>query len=157
MVIKMQANALKENSVELPLWLNNFINGYQKLSVDNLELLDNIYHKNITFIDPIHNVEGFDNLYQYFVNLYQNLTACDFVIEQVITDDCCAAIYWKMTYQHTKLNKGKAITVFGNSHIKGFEDKVIYHRDYLDLGAMLYEQLPIIGRLIRWLKLQAAK
>jgi hypothetical protein len=37
------------------------------------------------------------------------------------------------------------------------DNKVIYHRDYLDLGSMLYEQLPFIGKLISWLKVKAKK
>lgn len=153
----MQNNALNLNTSEYPLWLNNFINIYQKLSVDNLALLTNIYHKDVTFVDPMHKVEGFEQLANYFANLYENLTTCEFIIEEVIVEDSNASLFWTMTYQHTKLNKGKAVTVIGCSHIRGKEDKVYYHRDYLDLGAMLYEQLPLIGRIIYWIKRQAAK
>jgi hypothetical protein len=60
-----------------------------------------------------------------------------------------------MNYQHPRLNSGKVVSVQGSSHLKGVEDKVIYHRDYLDLGAMLYEQLPLFGRIIRWFKKKA--
>ena len=153
----MQHDALNTESTNSPLWLNTFVSVYQKLSINNLELLDSIYHKDITFEDPIHRVDGLENLHQYFENLYQNLTSCKFVIKDVVFQDSSAAIYWEMTYQHPKLNKGKTVTVFGNSHIKVEQDKVIYHRDYIDLGAMLYEQLPILGKFIRWIKLQATK
>lgn len=153
----MQDKVLENITKDTPLWLSNFVTIYQRLSVDNLELLSDIYHRDIIFIDPIHKVEGFENLYQYFENLYQNLALCEFVIEQIIEQDEYAAIYWKMTYQHNKLNNGKNVTVYGNSYIKGHEDKVIYHRDYLDLGAMLYEQLPILGKIICWIKSKAAK
>jgi len=153
----MQNEVSNKNSTDYPVWLNNFVQSYQDLSIDNLELLESIYHKDVTFVDPIHKVEGFDNLYRYFEGLYQNLASCEFTIERVILQDCHASIYWKMTYTHKKLNKGKAVTVWGNSHIEGESDKVIYHKDYLDLGVMLYEQLPFVGKLIRWIKLQAAK
>jgi len=153
----MQDNVFKNNSTDYPLWLKNFVEVYQNLSTDNLELLESIYHENITFVDPIHQVEGFDNLYRYFDGLYQNLASCDFIIERVIVQHSNASIYWQMTYQHKKLNKGKGVTIWGNSHISAEAGKVIYHRDYLDLGVMLYEQLPVLGKLIRWIKLQAAK
>jgi len=153
----MQDNVRNNNSTDHPLWLKNFVQVYQGLSTNNLELLESVYHQNITFVDPIHQVEGFDNLYRYFAGLYQNLASCDFIIERVIVQDLHASIYWQMTYQHKKLNKGKAVTLCGNSHISAEADKVIYHRDYLDLGLMLYEQLPVLGKLIRWIKLQAAK
>ena len=151
------SNVLNLKSTDYPLWLDNFIHIYQKLSVDNLTLLNNIYHQDVTFTDPMHHVEGFDQLASYFANLYENLTACEFIIEEVIVEDSHAALFWTMTYQHTKLNKGKSVTVKGCSHIRGKEDKVYYHRDFLDLGAMLYEQLPLIGRMISWIKRQAAK
>jgi hypothetical protein len=153
----MQENVLTNSVVDSTLWLDNFVDVYQKLSIDNLDLLGNIYHQNITFEDPMHKVEGFTNLHRYFKRLYENLSSCEFVIEQVIVKDDNAAIYWKMIYQHTKLNKGKNVTVYGNSLLKSQDDKVIYHRDFLDLGAMLYEQLPVFGKLIKWIKSQAVK
>jgi hypothetical protein len=152
----MKNDIPQDKSAHMPLWLSNFVNVYQTLSTDNLELLSIIYHQDITFIDPIHELKGFDNLYSYFKNLYENLSSCEFVINNIIEQDNQAAIYWTMSYQHPKLNKGNVVTVMGNSNIKGFEDKVIYHRDYLDLGSMLYEQLPVFGKLIKIIKKKAA-
>jgi hypothetical protein len=153
----MQNNISQNSSTKIPLWLSNFAKVYQTLSTDNLYLLSSIYHQDVVFIDPIHELEGFDNLYGYFKSLYENLSSCEFVINNIIEQENQAAIYWTMSYQHPKLNKGYFVTVMGSSHIKGHEDKVIYHRDYLDLGSMLYEQLPILGRLIKFIKRKAAK
>jgi hypothetical protein len=156
MVREMKYDVTRENSTPMPLWLSNFVKVYQTLSTDNLELLATIYHREVTFIDPIHELKGFDNLFQYFQDLYENLVSCEFVISNVIAQEDQAAIYWTMSYQHPKLNKGNVINVTGSSHIKGHEDKVIYHRDYLDLGSMLYEQLPVLGKLIKLIKNKAA-
>lgn len=137
-------------------WLANFIDIYQKLSTDNLHLLADIYHQDIVFIDPMHQLTGFEQLENYFNRLYQKLSYCEFKIEQVLVQDSEAAIYWQMSYQHPRLNSGKVVVVQGSSHLKGVGDKVVYHRDYLDLGAMLYEQLPLLGQFIHWLKNRAA-
>ena len=139
------------------LWLAKFIETYQKLSTDNLQLLADVYHQDIVFIDPMHRLTGFEQLKDYFNQLYKKLSYCDFKIEHVIAHDSEAAIYWQMSYQHPRLNSGKIVIVQGSSHLKGVGDKVVYHRDYLDLGAMLYEQLPLLGRVIRTLKNRAAK
>lgn len=152
----MHKNQFNNLPTDSPSWLSNFVSVYQSLATNNLELLATIYHSDITFIDPLHQVEGFDDLYQYFESLYQNLITCEFVIEKVIFDGKEAAIYWTMAYQHRKLNKGEMVTVLGSSHIKGKEGKVIYHRDYLDVGAMLYEQIPLFGKLTKWIKAKAA-
>ena len=138
-------------------WLVDFISVYQQLATDNLDLLASIYHPNVTFIDPIHEINGFDQLTSYFAGLYQNLASCDFVIEHHIQQGSEASLFWKMTYQHPKLNKGKDVIVYGTSHIKSKDGKVVYHRDFLDLGIMLYEQLPVLGKIIKLIKEKAAK
>lgn len=146
----------KDYESEWPKWLERFVDTYQKLGTDNLSLLSSIYHEDIVFVDPLHQVEGLSNLHKYFKGLYTNLSQCDFVIHDVIVNGEQAAIYWEMAYKHPKLGRGKEVVVSGTSRIVGQNNKVIYHRDYLDVGAMLYEQLPVIGRVIKWIKNKAA-
>lgn len=158
--VNSATNKAAENIIlpsDSPQWLSTFVNVYQQLSTDNLALLNDVYDNNITFEDPIHKVNGLNALNEYFSSLYEHLSACQFAIESVVYSNNTAAIYWCMHFEHPKLNKGKAVCVHGNSHIKGENNKVIYHRDFFDVGAMLYEQLPIIGRLISWIKRKASQ
>lgn len=157
MVVNMHNFAVKETIEPTPVWLDNFVTIYQKLSVDNLQLIDVIYDQDVVFIDPMHKVEGLNALNQYFGDLYTNLTECSFVIEHIVQQEYEASLYWTMTYKHPKLNNGIEVSVEGHSHIKARGDKVIFHRDYLDLGAMLYEQVPVLGSLVKWVKTKAAK
>ena len=114
----MQAQISQNEATEFPDWLSKFIDVYQRLSSDNLELLSTIYHQNVHFIDPMHQVRGLDNLSQYFENLYQNLQQCDFAVDQVLVNENQAAVYWTMSYRHSKLNQGKLVKVSGNTHLK---------------------------------------
>ena len=41
------------------------------------------------------------------------------------------------------------------SHIR-FEERINYHRDYYDLGEMLYEHIPLYGWFTRQLKTRLA-
>ena len=151
----MQNQLLKDVSPDLPRWLSNFIDVYQRLSTSNLALLKTIYHEDVTFIDPIHKLSGFDNLADYFKHLYTNLTFCEFVIDSYIIENNDAAIYWQMSYRHKHLNKGDIVNVSGTSRLKGKDGKVIFHQDYVDLGAMFYEQIPVFGSLTKWFKNKA--
>jgi steroid Delta-isomerase len=46
--------------------------------------------------------------------------------------------------------------VRGTSHLRFASDgKICYHRDYWDAAEELYEKLPAIGAVMRWLKLRA--
>ena len=151
MVIMEQVNK------QYPAWLKKFIDIYDRLSTDNLELLSDLYHDDIEFRDPLHKIKGIEALNDYFNGLYQNLNHCQFSIHNVVFDEKQAAVYWAMNYQHPKLNGGEEILVEGSSFLKGHEDKVYYHRDYLDLGSMLYEHVPFLGAMVRWLKRKAVK
>lgn len=154
---QLKQEPMDYSNEQYPVWLDNFVRIYGQLSTDNLELLSVIYHDDVVFTDPMHQLNGFKELSSYFESLYTNLLSCDFVIDEVILDGDTAGIYWHMNYQHPKLNSGQRIEVQGHSKISGRDDKVIYHRDYIDLGAMLYEHLPVLGRLVKWLKCRAVK
>ena len=46
---------------------------------------------------------------------------------------------------------GQPITLQGCSCLH-WRDRVHFHQDYFDAGALLYEHLPVMGTAIRWLK-----
>lgn len=153
-----QVNQIEQNALtNQPVWLANFLSVYRQLNRENLSLLNDIYHRKVTFIDPIQQIEGITDLSQYFSHLYQNLLFCHFDIDEVLLHNNKAAIYWTMSYQHKKLNANNTVYVEGSSLIKMLDDKVIYHRDYVDLGAMLYEQIPLVGKVIKAIKTRASQ
>jgi len=146
-----------DNNEKSPQWLTNFINIYQSLNTENVHEICKIYHADIIFEDPIHKVEGLENLLDYFNNLYQNLSSCEFIIDDYFYNGDTAAIYWTMSFEHEKLNGGKSIEVKGHTHLNGNSDKVTYHRDYLDVGAMLYEHIPFLGSVVKFIKKRASQ
>lgn len=145
-------DALQTLPEEKPLWLSNFISTYEALGVDNFDPLAELYHRDVVFQDPMHLINGLDDLYSYFVGLYENIAYCQFTINDVYFKGDFASVYWVMEFEHPKLNKGNTIKVDGHTALKGVGDKVIFHRDYLDVGQMLYEHIPVLGRVILWLK-----
>lgn len=136
--------------------VDNFIELYQALNKNNLHLLGQVYGDDIIFTDPMHQISGLESLTQYFAKLYENVQHIQFEIKEVQQSDSQASLFWQMQYRHPKLNKGQLIRVDGMSQLK-FNDKIYFHRDYFDLGQMLYEQVPFVGGLIRLLKTRAAK
>ena len=131
--------------------IDRFCEVYQSLDKDNLNELTSIYSKDVIFVDAVQKVQGLDELQSYFSNLYQNTSFCRFHIEQVIVEQEQASIIWTMTFAHKKLKSGESITVNGCSHLK-FDERIYYHRDYLDMGQMIYEHLPLFGRGIKFIK-----
>lgn len=136
--------------------IKDFSNLYQNLNKDNLSRLREVYSDNIVFTDPIQQVNGIDALCDYFEHLYQNMAHCNFHINQIIEQDGEACVIWRMEYAHKKINNGQSISVDGTSYLK-FSEKIDSHRDYLDLGQMLYENLPLIGPVIKIIKKRASQ
>ncbi len=125
---------------------------YSRLDKQNLTLLHHIYHPQVVFQDPLHQVHGLSALEDYFLQLYSNVQRCDFEFDTLAQSGDEGFLTWTMLLQHPRLNSGNALKVHGASHLRFRDALVIYHRDYFDLGEMLYERLPILGSVIRWLK-----
>jgi limonene-1,2-epoxide hydrolase len=130
---------------------------YQKLNKNNLHLLEQIYHKDVVFEDSAHRLEGWVQLSAYFDSLYTNVIKCDFDIRHHQQVEDSGFLTWTMQLQHPKLNGGEAVNVNGVSHIRFSGDRVIFHRDYFDLGEMLYENIPLLGFVIKNIKQRLGK
>ena len=134
--------------------INTFIEVYCRLNKDNLSLINNVYHSDIVFEDPAHKVVGIEALQDYFKALYCNINDCHFTIHQAVVENNHAFLQWTMTFSHPKLQQGKPRTLEGCTQltIDIEQQRIIYHRDFFDLGAMLYEGLPVLGRVIKHIK-----
>lgn len=130
--------------------MDTFLQTYNTLNKENLHLLANIYSNDIHFIDPAHEIRGLRPLEEYFRNLYENLTSINFGFQhpQQVGDE--GYVQWLMTYSHPRLNRGKTVSLQGTTFLRfDGSGKACFHRDYFDLGAMLYQHLPILGRVVR--------
>lgn len=137
-------------------FLEVFARRFTSLDADNLYRLDGIYSPDIHFQDPLHSVRGLNELHAYFTELYANVQQLDFNFQgydQVSQGE--GYLRWVMRYRHPRLRGGQLIEVTGCSHLR-WNDKVYYHRDYFDAGALLYEHVPLLGAVIRLLKRRLA-
>jgi hypothetical protein len=126
---------------------------YMRFDKKILKTLPEIYSEDIQFRDPLHAVNGINNLAQYFGGMMDDLLECRFEfhhsLEMIERGE--AILFWTMHYRHKKIAGGKPLELTGNSHLL-FSEKVYYHRDYFDAGSMLYEHLPLLGAAIRYVK-----
>ncbi|MGF1704802.1 nuclear transport factor 2 family protein [Enterovibrio baiacu] len=132
--------------------LERFIHVYQALRKDNLDTLDAIYSHDVVFEDPAHRIEGYDNLARYFDTMYTNVTDCRFEIHDHAVNGDIAFISWTMTLSHPKLEGGAERAVKGCTKLGLKEGRVVMHRDFFDLGEMLYEALPVLGSAVKMIK-----
>lgn len=135
--------------------LNDFKQLYQTLDESSIARLDQVYASGVKFKDPVHDIEGVVALQDYLSAQAEGLTECRFEYLDELIGDNSAYIKWIMRFRHEKLGN-RLISVRGVSHLH-FNDKIDFHEDVYDMGAMLYDQIPVLGRLTRWLKARLAR
>jgi hypothetical protein len=131
--------------------VERFKQTYNRLNAQSLGLLNELYSHDVVFQDPFRRLSGLPALTEYFAELYRHVELSSFVFEDEVVQGNSAVLTWTMSLKHPRLKGGDVVTVPGSTHIR-FRDKVTYHRDYFDGGAMLYEHLPLIGLVIRMIK-----
>lgn len=131
---------------------------YDDFNGHSLQLLSNIYNSEITFQDPILQVNGIAALEEYFAHGITNAQSCHFAFDAELVNKDRAFLTWQMRLQHERLANGREIVVQGCTHLEFAEDenKVRSHVDYYDLGAMVYEHIPVINFLIRKVRTRLA-
>lgn len=132
--------------------LQDFADFYQSLSKDSLSMLNNIYASDCVLIDPVARHEGLENVKNYFANLLQNTSSCRCNITSILQDGNNCAVSWDMHLVHERLNGGNQLTVNGMSKLTFENDRIVLHRDYFDMGQMVYEQIPVLKIFIKAIK-----
>jgi limonene-1,2-epoxide hydrolase len=132
--------------------IRQFVDCYQSLNPQRLHLLADIYDSELLFIDPVQELHGVDNLLAYFEDLYQDIFECEFTIKSYQQNNDQGFVSWLMLFKHPRLAHGQRLQVDGCSELRFKNDRVIYQRDYYDMGQMIYEQLPLLGSAIKRIK-----
>lgn len=127
---------------------------FTKLNYQSMNLVDDFYDPKVTFRDPLHELHGSDAVKNYYSNLYKNVEYIRFDYEKQLTSGNEEVLFWVMHLRTKSLNSGNDIAVTGNSHIiySTESGKCIYHRDYFDMGAFIYEQVPVLKNIISYIK-----
>lgn len=145
---------------------DDFVSFYQAFSADSIANLGHLYAESVTFVDPVHEINGLESLKQYFDHLCGGEGASYFAITDVIStskgvvsdvgeEQASAFFRWQMTYSHPSLSSGKPLTLVGGSMIR-FSDRIIYQEDFYDLGQMVYQHIPVLGWAVKKVKARLA-
>lgn len=128
---------------------------FNNLSAGNVDDIRKVYSGDVRFQDPFLTVDGIEELTRYFSGAYSNVTSCTFDFGDPVINGRDVCIPWIMRLRHKRIRNGQQVNVDGISQITIHGGKVTSHRDYFDVGQLLYENLPVLGKAIRWIRSQA--
>ena len=136
--------------------LSRLVNYWQTLTPATVAAIATIYTTDAYFRDPFNDVTGIDKIRHIFADMFVRLDEPKFNIVETIEESHGALLVWDFTFRIKTLKPQLTRRIHGTSHIRFAADgRVEYHRDYWDAAGELYEQLPVVGSLMRWLKKRA--
>ena len=129
---------------------------FESLSSADLPTLRDVYAVDARFKDPFNAVQGLPAIAAIFGHMFRQLDAPRFVVRSIVAAGDELFLTWDFDFR-TRGRAGRSLRIHGASHLRfGADGRVALHRDYWDAAEELYEKLPVIGALMRWLKRRAA-
>ena len=128
---------------------------FEQLQPADVERLDQFYARDALFKDPFNEVVGLAAIQAVFRHMYVALDEPRFMVRDVIVQGDQCFLSWDFTFRFKRLRRGPQ-TVRGGSQLQlDAIGLITLHRDYWDAAEELYEKLPLLGSLMRWLKRRA--
>jgi steroid delta-isomerase len=135
--------------------LYRVIDFFQSISADSARTLSQIYTDDVWFKDPFNEVQGLEQVSHIFTHMFEQVDAPRFVVTHSVLQDDQAFLTWDFLFRMRRFSDDEQC-IRGASHVRFASDgRVAYHRDYWDAAEELYEKLPVVGSLMRWLKTRA--
>jgi steroid Delta-isomerase len=124
---------------------------YQGLSRQRLDSLAEVYSVDARFVDPFNDVSGLDAVHRVFEHMFDTLHAPAFRVLASITEGPQCFLLWDFSFSRSA---GGPVTVLrGGSHLQYAPDgRVQSHVDHWDPARQLYETVPLLGTVMRWLR-----
>ena len=120
------------------------------------EALGIIYDDTVVFRDPFTEVRGIRAVHMVFQHMYETLDDPRFVIKEYVGDQDRAYVRWDFVFHFkgdTKENRFEGV-----SRIQmNAEGKIISHVDFWDAAEHIYEKIPLLGSVLRFVKRKIAR
>lgn len=136
--------------------LQGVVHLFNHLQPSDLQRLHLFYTADAQFKDPFNEVQGLTAIQRIFEHMYASLDAPRFVVTQQVLQGTHAFVTWDFLFSIRKHQPHVVHTIRGATHFELREEtdgwRVAVHRDYWDAAEELYEKLPVVGSVMRWLK-----
>ena len=128
---------------------------FSEMTPAHLARLGEVYSADAWFKDPFNEVQGLDAVRGIFQHMYDSLNQPRFIVTTRVVQGRQCFLTWDFVFGLR--GQSTEITVRGASHLwlaPGTDGRwrITRHRDYWDVAEELYEKLPLLGALMRWLK-----
>ena len=135
--------------------VDDIVRAFEQLTPQTLPQLAEIYTLDARFKDPFNEVQGTAAIQRIFEHMFESLNGPRFRVRDVVAQGSQCFLTWDFIFRMKRFSTDEQV-IRGGSHLRLAEDgRIAEHRDYWDAAEELYEKLPGVGALMRWLKRRA--
>jgi len=128
---------------------------FEQLTPPDVARLGEFYTLDARFKDPFNEVQGVTQVQHIFGHMFEALAEPRFVVHDILVQGDQCFLSWDFLFRFRRFSS-ETQTVRGSSHLHlGVDGRIASHRDYWDAAEELYEKLPVLGALMRWLRKRA--
>jgi steroid Delta-isomerase len=129
---------------------------FETLAPGDVAHLPDFYAVDVRFKDPFNEVQGVAEVQRIFAHMFVALEDPRFVVHDALAHGEQCFLTWDFLFRFRRFDRSLQV-VRGASHLRlDAQGRVLVHRDYWDAAEELYEKLPAVGVLMRWLKRRAS-
>ncbi len=140
----------------MELSVQRAVDFFQTLQPSAVQNMDALYTNDAYFKDPFNEVRGLQAIQGIFSHMYVALDNPHFIVTERVVQGTQCFLVWDFKFRFKRFDTVTEQVVRGTSHLRFAPDgKICYHRDYWDAAQELYEKLPVVGTMMRWLKRRA--
>jgi ketosteroid isomerase-like protein len=138
-------------------WLDGLIQSFEQLQAQDVAHMGEWYAPDASFKDPFKEVQGLPQIQSIFEHMFESLEQPRFVVTSRMLQGKQCFLVWDFLFRFKTMQPGVEQCIRGGSHLvmalnESNKWRVVMHRDYWDAAEELYEKLPWVGGLMRWLK-----
>ena len=130
---------------------------FETLSPASLDGIGFVYAPQARFKDPFNEVQGLVAIEQVYRHMFASLQQPRFEVTGRVLQGRECFLTWNFLFRFQGIQPGVQQTVRGCSHlVLDGSGRIATHRDYWDVAEEMYEKIPGLGALMRWLKKRAS-
>ncbi len=133
--------------------IGHMVRVFETLTESSIGELRSIYAPGAHFADPFNAVQGIEAIEQVFRHMFATLERPRFVITGSVVQADQYVLLWEFRFRFRSFRTQVDQSVPGASHLRlDAQGRITHHQDYWDAAHGLYQKMPLIGALMRWLR-----
>ena len=122
---------------------------FEQLTAESLNEIESLYASRARFVDPFNDLQGVALVRQVFEHMFKTLEQPRFVVTRLASTGPIGFMTWTFSFTC----RGRAQVIEGCTQFElDAGGLIVLHQDYWDAAAQVYEQIPLLGSVLRVLR-----